>query len=332
MDETLNEIIQKQSTIPTSMQSAVNSIAPTTSLPQGVQNGKSPRLDKKTGVDKMLEDEEDMYTDDESSQGDKEEAISKQNKNNDKENSQNLNDAKSKLEEKNSSNKTKRTSEGEVIKNYLIETTKSNVVPSVNPVQMEITNTLEDFQTQLSTGRQQFENFLSNTTNEKSTEGNKNCSKPNGVFINGIYPSSKRAKKVDNQEISSDIYKLRKLTNITYLVPYLTPGSLDEFVKSVPFFNSLEYLAEEAEKHNFFKCKVIAKLFRYSIKTCPHIGSVFVTCKNCSYINFTPFHVASIHQEDALNTIMNDFSKQPGETARNVYYIRWVDLASFKIF
>lgn len=314
MDETFNEVVKKINTNPQENHSTANNLVPTVSLPKEtiVQNGKSPGITKKTVVDRMLEDEEDMYTDDESSDENFSEATQKPNKLFDKENFQN-----SPCTKLITSLSKRTTSPGETIKNYLGEITKPNEVISSTSNNPNILNTLADFQVQ-PTETQRIKDSV-RKCNELALEFNRSDSQSNRVFINGIYPSSKRTKKIDNIEISSDIYKLKKLTSLTYLVPYLTSSTLDDakkFIKSVPCFNSLQYLAEEAEKHNFLKCKVIAKIFGYSIKTCPHIGSVFVTCKKCNYVNFTPFHAASIHQEATLNDIMNDSGKQQVEAGK----------------
>lgn len=115
--------------------------------------------------------------------------------------------------------------------------------------------------------------------------------------------------QLDPTEICPDIFKLKRLTNLTYIAPYLDlktlPGN-SEYDQSMPYYTSLKYLAEIANKRDYLKCKVTAKLFNYSISSCPHITSVFVNCKKCNYINFTPFHLASIYQSGTLNNILNN--------------------------
>ena len=151
-------------------------------------------------------------------------------------------------------------------------------------------------------------------TSEKEQNENANCLMDTDDRNGDSYiPNSKRIKRVDSNEISSDIYKLKRLTSLTYIVPFLTSTSLNEInpqkTKHIPFYLSLEDLAEDASKTNYMKCRVNAKLFSYSISSCPQIASVFVHCKKCNYVNFTPFHLASIHQQATLSNCITDLQK-----------------------
>ena len=120
---------------------------------------------------------------------------------------------------------------------------------------------------------------------------------------------SKKNKQIDFYEICSEIFQSKNLTIFTYLIPFLNSNHprFQVFDKSMPFFTSLENLSNEASKHSSLRCKVIAKLYNYSIYgPCPQFNSVFVNCKKCNYINFTPFHFANIHQSNHLKLIQSD--------------------------
>ena len=258
-------------------------------------NGKSSNNEaKKSHVDCLLEDDENMYSsDDESTE------VAKKKAEKNKENT-NIISIKSPI----MLNTQSKSIPEDVVKNYINSaeaTKKTQNVPSTSS-NFNILNTLED------------PDLVQTNTNQsaKASDANPSVNQSKEVFINGIFPYAKRFKKMDVTEISSDIYKLQKLARFTYLVPYLSSSGLDEakkFTVSYPFFTSLEYLANETSKHNYSKSKVIAKMFSYSIRTCPLIGSVFVNCKKCNYINFTPFHLASIYQADTLTNIMKDLDK-----------------------
>jgi hypothetical protein len=111
--------------------------------------------------------------------------------------------------------------------------------------------------------------------------------------------------KLSSDAICQDIYKLKMLTDLTFLVPYKSSECFSDYntVHFIPYFKSLKYLAVEAARVEHMKCKVIAKLFRNSISA-PSIASVFVHCDKCNYINFTPFHFANIHHPAILTTIL----------------------------
>ena len=103
----------------------------------------------------------------------------------------------------------------------------------------------------------------------------------------------KKQKKMDSNEICDNIYKMQRLVNTAHFVPYLT-CDLDYLKNelSMPFFNSLANLEQKCNKSdfNFMRFKVIAKIDNYSEKKSQQsISSVFVNCKKCDYINFTPF-------------------------------------------
>lgn len=115
--------------------------------------------------------------------------------------------------------------------------------------------------------------------------------------------------KIDPFQISEDIFKFKRLANLTYFVPFMQKKAENpNDLAFIPFFNSLEYLAKEAANRDQMKCKVVAKLFNYSVSTCPSIASVFVHCKKCDYINFTPFHLANIYHSSTLSFIINDLA------------------------
>lgn len=113
------------------------------------------------------------------------------------------------------------------------------------------------------------------------------------------------ASKSSKFDICPEILKLKRLINLTYLVPFMS-SQIDNSIRFIPRYLSLKFLSQEAEKNTYLKGEVIAKLFNYSISACPRIGSVFVMCKKCNYINFTPFHLASIYQSATLNNILNN--------------------------
>ena len=232
------------------------------------------------------------------------EAISKKNQSCDKENFHSKSSAR------------KRTF-GDIIKSYLIETTTETTMQNetfpITSIQVNIAETFVKF---LANKTVQPKNVLSAELSEPFEE----TAQIKGL-INEHFKDSKRFKIIDSQEISSDIFKLTKLTRYTYLVPYLTSSLADteKFAKSVPWFNSLDYLHEEAEKHNFFKCKVKATLCNYSLNACPQIGLVFVACKKCDYINFTPFYVASKHRKSTFNNATNDLVKLGGDQGKTYF-------------
>jgi hypothetical protein len=64
------------------------------------------------------------------------------------------------------------------------------------------------------------------------------------------------------------------------------------------------------------RSKIIGKLFNYSMGTSPQLASVYVTCKKCSYVNFTPFHLALIHQSAQLTKMLDDL-KSSSSSSQN---------------
>jgi hypothetical protein len=123
-------------------------------------------------------------------------------------------------------------------------------------------------------------------------------------------PESNLNRQVDPNEICQDIFKFKRLANLTYIAPYMkTPEILPQPVLNyMPYFLSLDELAKEAATRSYMKCKVTAKLFEYSSSACPSIASVFVHCKKCNYVNFTPFHLANIYLSGQLTCILNDIT------------------------
>jgi hypothetical protein len=128
----------------------------------------------------------------------------------------------------------------------------------------------------------------------------------------------KKQKIIDPYEICSDIFKIKRLTLLTYLVPsyscdlkYLTN------IESIPFFVSIDHLKKHAEKENFMRCKIEAKIFKYSFNSCPQMSCVFVNCKKCNYVNFTPFNLATIHQREMMNVIVKDLKSNNYENQSN---------------
>lgn len=205
---------------------------------------------------------------------------------------------------KKNSLKNKRTY-GDIIKSYLIETTPEATTPNEIPTKSTNINEADDNSVKC-------QKQLINKHKNPVAEINEPDKEKSEISINGNNKCSKRLKIIDTEEISSDIFKLKKLTKYTYLVPYLVSSSIlgmDKFTKSVPWFNSLDYLSEEAEKHNFLKCKAKATLVGYSLNACPQIGVVFVSCKKCNYINFAPFHAARIHRKATFNNAISDLDK-----------------------
>lgn len=128
----------------------------------------------------------------------------------------------------------------------------------------------------------------------------------------------KKTKKLDPYEICDKIVKIQRLVNWTYLAPYLT-CDLDRVNSeaSMPFFRSLKSLEQNAQSMNFMRCKVISKIFKYSLNSCPEVTSVFVNCKKCSYINFTPFQFSQTHQGSLMSGIMKDFKNLTNEKSLN---------------
>lgn len=110
---------------------------------------------------------------------------------------------------------------------------------------------------------------------------------------------SKRKRPEDEiliETCDEEILKLKRLVKLTYLVPFICVPERPLEMLIEPYFYSLAHLAGEAAKNRQFRCKVIAKLYNYSISSSPAIASVFVSCRHCSYVNFVPFHLANIYQ------------------------------------
>ncbi|CAF1029090.1 unnamed protein product [Brachionus calyciflorus] len=135
--------------------------------------------------------------------------------------------------------------------------------------------------------------------------------------------------KYDPHEISEDIFKLKRLVNLTYLCPFINSDNLnmDEYSKMYPFYTSLKHFIQDSKSKKFLKCKVIAKLYNYSTLTSPHIATVFVSCKKCNYINFTPFHLANLHHGGTLNNIMKDFNEILEENQNEVLQNNWINFS-----
>lgn len=147
-------------------------------------------------------------------------------------------------------------------------------------------------------------NFITRKTAKykKAQEGEKNGG--NEDHDQGMFVISKKAKKIHIMEICPEIEKLKRLVKLTYLAPYFELSAEDANEAYLPHYYSLQYLKEDAEQSDYLKCQVTAKLFSYSISSCPHIGSVFVYCKKCAYVNFIPFHLSNIYQEPYLKIVL----------------------------
>ena len=85
--------------------------------------------------------------------------------------------------------------------------------------------------------------------------------------------SNKKLKQLNPYEICEKIHQLSRLTKLTILAPFIpTDSAYLSTQTSMPFFLSLEALAKESLNHNYLRCKVIAKLFNYSISSNPPHG------------------------------------------------------------
>jgi hypothetical protein len=163
--------------------------------------------------------------------------------------------------------------------------------------------------------QEQIENDIMETDVEVIKEFNTSCNiNDNEAVIGEI-----RSRRVDPIEICQEIFKFKRLANLTYIAPYMqTPEILPEPVLNfVPYFLSLNDLAKEAATRTYMKCKVTAKLFEYSSSACPTIASVFVHCKKCNYVNFTPFHLANIYLSGQLTCILNDITANEKQTQQS---------------
>ena len=116
-------------------------------------------------------------------------------------------------------------------------------------------------------------------------------------------------KKIDPLAISQDIYMLNKLVNLTYICPFMSSSVLDisdqMYQKQYPFYTNIKNLIDDSMTKPYIKCKVIAKLYNYSASSSPHISMVFLKCKKCNYLNFTPIHLACAYQSAHLNNLLN---------------------------
>jgi hypothetical protein len=113
---------------------------------------------------------------------------------------------------------------------------------------------------------------------------------------------------IDPRKVSTEILKFKRLSSWTYLCPYIE-STLNNSTKTLPFYLCLDDLAKDASNKKYIKCKLIAKLFEFSQTSGPSIGSVFVHCKKCHYINFTPFHLAHIYHSGQLSLILNEINQ-----------------------
>ena len=324
-DETFDEVVPplnkktppaQSSTGQAASKEAANVLSDKKVLPN--ENQINPAKKKVSNVDLMLKDQTVMYSSDE----DEEEGDDAKGAN--KKMDVVMNSNKENTAAKRVAFQTKDTVVATATKRNSTGTPSETSMPPPPPLtattQMKIVSTLES-QSDLEQTKQ-----MDKDTNAPQLSGTNTAS-----FINGIFPSAKRLKKIDAKEISSDIFKLKKLTALTYLVPCLTSSSIEEvsstierpLVKSMPHFLSLDYLAEEAGQRHYMKCKVTAKLYSYSLKTNPHISTVFVNCKKCNYINFTPFHLANIHQGATLSKILNDVDKTQNDQGTR-YYLNYI--------
>ena len=115
------------------------------------------------------------------------------------------------------------------------------------------------------------------------------------------------AKPADPLAVCNDIFKFKRLVSLTYVLPHMSTPELP--LCQIPFFLSLQHLATEAASRQQMRCKVAAKLFGYSIASSSTLGTVFVLCAKCHYINFTPFHMANIHNPGMVRQfILNDLN------------------------
>lgn len=116
-------------------------------------------------------------------------------------------------------------------------------------------------------------------------------------------------KQIDPLAISQDIFILKKLVNLTQICPYLSPSvigiSTQTYEKQYPFYTNIKNFLEDSASKLYIKCKLVAKLFNFSAISSPHISMVFVKCKKCHYLNFTPIHLAGAYQQAHLNNLLN---------------------------
>ncbi|RNA18085.1 protection of telomeres 1 [Brachionus plicatilis] len=143
------------------------------------------------------------------------------------------------------------------------------------------------------------------------------------------HSSPKMSKKIDPLAISQDIFMLKKLVNLTHICPYLSATSLgistQMYQQQYPFYTNIKNLVEDSESKLYLKCKVIAKLYNFSAASSPPICMVFLKCKRCHYLNFTPIHLACAYQSAHLNNLLNisevkSSSQLPGTAHQNATF------------
>ena len=83
--------------------------------------------------------------------------------------------------------------------------------------------------------------------------------------------------------------------------------------QSTPYFDSLDDLRRAARHSTHMRAKVTAKFFNYAANNSywpkPQMWFVYVLCRACGYVNYVPFHFASLHQSTTLDMLLRDSDK-----------------------
>lgn len=113
----------------------------------------------------------------------------------------------------------------------------------------------------------------------------------------------------DSRKISLDIYDVKLLSKSNYLVPFIRSNQTLNSENYLMFFESLGGLEKESLKRSYTKSKVIAKFQRH-IGLTSQIYQVYVSCKNCSYINYIPYNIGNMYHSTIMDHILKEYEKR----------------------
>ncbi len=110
-------------------------------------------------------------------------------------------------------------------------------------------------------------------------------------------------KSIDKNEICKQIFKvLPSICSKTLAAPYMKLNAM----KQKPFFYSLQSLIDRAQLSNHTQALVVCELQMHSFSP---LTNVYVHCKKCDYVNFSPLSWASVHQTKRVEQLLADLNK-----------------------
>jgi hypothetical protein len=150
--------------------------------------------------------------------------------------------------------------------------------------------------------------------------------------VNSVSTSTQKFPvKIDSREISKQLFRVKRLLFTTHAVPFITIDS--NYLTQTYFYNSLQCLVDQAQLVDQMRSHVICTVYNYSFLNCLPMTSVFVHCKNCDYINFTPLNLASAHHKPTVNQLLRELasSKNNEDEINNLNELRRENAVNFSL-